>query len=140
MRNTILTKRIAMMCILMATLGINLLATDVAAAEDDHGLPNATLEIHGEMKTGKPVTAVFDLKEYTVPNGSYTSINVRTSKSSSGEKPVVKTGYPSTTLLFATPGTYELHFILNEVSKPSCGGVNAKLLLETTRTLTISAP
>ena len=140
MKNTIQTKLIAMMCILTAILGINLLATDVAAADDDRGLPDATLEIQGEMKTGKPITAVFDLKGYTIPNGSYTSINVRTRKSPSGEKPVVKIGYPSTTLLFATPGTYELHFILNEVSKPSCGGVNAKLLLETTRILTISAP
>jgi len=140
MKNTILTKKVAMMCILMATLGINLLATGVAAAEDDRGLPNATLELHGEMKTGKPIVAVFDLKGYTIPNGSYTSINVRTRKSPSGEKPEVKTGYPSTTLLFATPGTYELRFILNEVSKPSCGGVNAKPLLETTRILTISAP
>lgn len=140
MKNTILTKLIVMVCILMATFGINLLATDIAVAGDDRGLPDATLEIHGEMKTGEPITAVFDLKGYTIPNGSYTSINVRTRKSPSGEKPEVKTGYPSTTLLFATPGTYELHFILNEVSKPSCGGVNAKVLLETTRTLTISAP
>jgi hypothetical protein len=107
------------------------------AALAQGGPDGAVLEIRGEMRAGSAITALFDLKGYTLPAGSYPSVNVRTIASSSGDQPAVKAGYPETTLTFATPGTYELRFILNEVSKPSCGGVDARLLLEAVRVFTI---
>jgi hypothetical protein len=108
------------------------------AALAQGGPEGAALEIRGDMRAGSPITALFDLKGYALPAGAYPSVNVRTIASSSGDQPVVKAGYPTTTLTFATPGTYELRFILNEVSKPSCGGVDARPLLEAVRVLTIT--
>ena len=96
------------------------------------------MNVSGELRTGQPVTVLFDLKGYEIPNGSYTSINVRFAAKPEGPKPEVKTGYPRTTLFFPTPGTYRITFILNEVSKPSCGGVNAKTLMEKTIELHIA--
>lgn len=87
---------------------------------------------------GHPVKAIYDLKGYAIPNGSYASINVRFDQKPDGANPLVKAGYPETILTFHTPGNYRITFILNEVSKPSCGGVNAIALLEETVDLFIS--
>lgn len=114
------------------------LAGPALAAEQGAVPPGAELHIRGELRTGRPVKAVFDLKGYRIPAGSYASINVRFGHGPDGRPPEVKTGYPETGLVFHTPGTYSATFILNEVSKPSCGGVNAETLLEKTIELQVS--
>ncbi|AMK10228.1 hypothetical protein [Pseudodesulfovibrio indicus] len=93
-------------------------------------VPDAELAITGELRAGTPVRAFFDLKGYVLPSGAYASVNVRFTKRPDGPEPRVRTGYPETLLTFPGPGDYAMVFILNEVSKPSCGGVNAKTLLE----------
>jgi hypothetical protein len=109
---------------------------DVALADGaTAGLRGAVLDIPAVVKSGTQVRAVFDLDGYEIAKGSYASINVDVLKSPAGQGPTVRTGYPATVLTFHVPGTYELRFILNEISKPSCGGVNARLLLETTATV-----
>lgn len=113
-------------------------AVPSVAAEQTGAVPGADVSIPGELRANQPVTAVFDLKGYVVPDGSYASINVRFVQKPDGIEPKVKTGYPETRLLFNAPGYYRVTFILNEVSKPSCGGVNAKLLLEKTIELQIT--
>lgn len=124
---------IPLMACLLLMVSALALATPAPAAEP-------TLEIRGGLTTGSDVRVVYDLKGYAISTGSYASINVRTLAAPSGATPKVKPGYPVTVLTFDAPGTYELRFILNEVSKPSCGGVDARQLLDVTRTLTIAAP
>ena len=96
------------------------------------------LKISGELRVDQPVKAVFDLKGYTIPNGAYASINVRFLQKPGDAEPKVKTGYLETLLVFQNAGRYRITFILNEVRKPSCGGVEAKALLEETIELGIS--
>ncbi|QGY40464.1 hypothetical protein GM415_10110 [Pseudodesulfovibrio cashew] len=109
-----------------------------ALAAESGVASDAELEVSGELRVGQPVTAAFDLKGYRISTGAYASINVRFEQKPDGIDPKVKTGYPKTILFFNTPGAYRITFILNEVSKPSCGGVNAKPLLEKTIELLIS--
>jgi hypothetical protein len=123
---------------LLAVLCV-LRSADVAWADGaTAGLPGAVLEIPAVVKSGTPVQAVFNLAGYGIATGSYASINVDVLESPTGKGPTVRTGYPATILTFPVPGTYALRFILNEISKPSCGGVNARLLLETTATVNVT--
>lgn len=101
-------------------------------------VPDGELTVSGHRRVGSPVKAIFDLKGYTLPPGSYTSVNVRFARRPDGPEPKVRPGYPETILEFSRPGTYRLVFILNEVSKPSCGGVNARTLMETEVELTVA--
>lgn len=109
-----------------------------ASIAGDQAVPGAELHINGDLRAGQPVTVRFDLKGYALPGGSYSSINVRFLTKPDGAEPKVRAGYPETSLVFDIAGTYQVTFILNEVSKPSCGGVNAKTLLEKTVELSIS--
>ena len=99
---------------------------------------DAALNVGGALRTGLPVKAVFDLKGYELPAGSYASINVRFLQRPEGEEPKVMPGYPETTMVFHVPGLYRMTVILTEISKPSCGGVNARPLLEKSIELRIS--
>lgn len=108
--------------------GLLLFSSQSARAEG--AIDDAQVVMPKELPVGQAVTAFFDLKGYELPSGSYASINLKYLARPEGEKPMVRTGYPKTGLTFRTPGTYRILFILNEVSKPSCGGVDAKLLLE----------
>jgi hypothetical protein len=101
------------------------------------GRKNARLLISGERIVGAPLVATFELGGYTVPEGMYASINIDVEKQPEGKKPKIQTGYPQSRLLFLVPGTYELRFRLNRISKSSCGGVDAILLLEQTEVLEI---
>ena len=123
---------------LLLFVGAILFAGPVVAAKQSGAVADAELKVIGELRTGQPVTVLFDLKGYEIPKGSYSSINVRFLAEPEGPEPKVKTGYPRTTLFFLIPGIYRITFILNEVSKPSCGGVNAKTLLENTIELQIA--
>lgn len=115
---------------LLALVCAFLSAFPAFAVERNEGVPGAEVRVQGSLLTGQPVTAYFDLKGYSIPNGSYASVNIRFEKKPSGVEPKVSAGYPESVLVFKNPGTYHLTFIINEVSKPSCGGVEAKLLLE----------
>ena len=123
---------------LLLFVGVILFAGSVWATGQSGAVADAELNVSGELRTGQPVSILFDLKGYKIPNGSYTSINVRFAAMPEGPEPKVKTDYPRTTLFFRTPGTYRITFILNEVSKPSCGGVDAKMLMEKTIELHIA--
>lgn len=97
----------------------------------------ARLTIDGDRVVGAQLVATFEMGGYEVPEGMYASINVDVENRPEGGKPDIQTGYPRTRLVFHVPGTYELRFRLNQVSKSSCGGVEAVPLLETTQVLEI---
>lgn len=125
--------------ILLIVLALNM--TGAARAGEtpsqSKGLENARLLISGERIVGAPLVATFEMGGYTVPEGMYASINIDVEKQPEGKKPEIQTGYPQSRLLFLVPGTYELQFRLNQISKSSCGGVDAILLLEKTEVLEI---
>lgn len=114
------------------------LASPAPAGAQQPLVPDGEVRISDDLALNQPVIATFDLKGYELPAGTYASINVRFPAAPNGPRPSVKTGYPQTTVRFHTPGTYRVTLILNQVSKPSCGGVDATLLLEETVELTIS--
>ena len=80
--------------------------------------------------TGSTVKVTFDLKGYTIPTGSYLSVNVRPLGEAEEKDLTVKAGYPDTLVVFHKAGLHRARFILTEISKPSCGGVDARPLLE----------
>jgi len=125
--------------ILLIVLALNM--TGVALAGDtpsqSKGEENARLVIAGERIVGAPLFATFEMGDYKVPEGMSASINIDVEKRPEGKKPEIQTGYPQSRLHFLVPGTYELRFRLNQISKSSCGGVNAILLLEKTEVLDI---
>jgi len=98
---------------------------------------DARLTIAGDRVVGAQLVATFEMGGYEVPEGMYASINVDVEKRPEGGKPDIQTGYPRTKLVFNVPGTYELRFRLNQISKSSCGGVDAVPLLETTQIIEI---
>jgi hypothetical protein len=114
-----------------------ILPAQVRAAEPSPP-PDATLALRGELRVEQPVEALFDLKGYEIPMGSYASIKVIFIDKPDGPEPTVRTGYPRTTITFHQPGEYQIGFLLNEVTKGSCGGVLAKNLLEAQRTLVVT--
>jgi hypothetical protein len=119
-----------------------LLLTGVTLAAEtpsqDKGRADARLTIAGDRVVGAQLVATFEMGGYEVPEGMYVSINVDVMKRPEGKRPDIQTGYPRTRLVFNAPGTYELRFRLNQISKSSCGGVDAVLLLETTQVLEIA--
>lgn len=104
-----------------------LYAGPASAAEE--AVPRGEVSITGALRTGEPVTAVFDLKDYAFPIGTSISVNVRF-RESPDAAPKIRPGYPETIMEFPAPGTYHATFILNEIRKCSCGGVEARLLME----------
>ena len=123
-------------------LMVALLMPGAALAADnplqDRGKAEAArLTIAGDRVVGSQLVATFEMGGYEVPEGMYASINVDVEKRPEGGKPDIRTGYPHTRLVFNVPGTYELRFRLNQISKSSCGGVDAVPLLETTQTFVI---
>lgn len=123
---------------LAVVLCLLLLPGPSSAGGPKGAVPDAGLTVTGDLRVDSPVKALFDLKGYEIPQGTYASVNVRFTRKPDGPEPWVRSGYPETVLTFQVPGTYSMVFILNEVSKPSCGGVNAKTLLETEVELTVS--
>ena len=130
MKNRYLTLRLLFVFGLLAVTGACFFSTRALAGQQRTGVAGAEVRIVGDLKAGQPVKAEFDLKGYQIPRGSYASINVKYLQRPDGNMPWIVTGYPETTMTFHTPGKYRLLILLNEVSKPSCGGVNAKTLLE----------
>jgi hypothetical protein len=99
---------------------------------------NGDVTLPATPQVGQTVQAVFDLKGYKIPTGAYTSINVEFPDKPEGSRPQVRPGYPQTALTFDKAGAYRITFILNEISKPSCGGVNARQLLEKEISVTVA--
>ncbi|MGE4505456.1 MAG: hypothetical protein AB7D51_08925 [Desulfovibrionaceae bacterium] len=81
-------------------------------------------------QAGRPVRLVFDLKGHALATGAYAAVNLDFPERPEGERPKVRPGYPETVVVFAVPGSYLVHATLHEVVKPSCGGVEAKKLLD----------
>ena len=130
MKNRCTTLRLLFVVGLLAVAGSAFFPAQALAGDQRAGIAGAEVHIVGDLKTGQPVKAEFDLKGYRIPRGSYASINVKYLQRPDGNMPWIVTGYPETVMTFHTPGTYRLLILLNEVSKPSCGGVDAKTLLE----------
>jgi hypothetical protein len=112
-------------------------AVPAAAEQAQSGISGAELLIEGPLRVGHRVTARFDLKGYEIPAGAYASVNPAFLERPEGERPQIIPGYPETVMIFRAPGTYRLFFILSEVTKSSCGGVDARTLLESERELVI---
>lgn len=130
--------RIFQILLIMLTLNVTgpVLAGDTRAQTGTKDA-NPGLTIAGDRIVGAPLVATFEMGDYTVPEGMYASINIDVEKRPEGKKPEIQTGYPNSRLLFTVPGTYELRFRLNQISKSSCGGVDAIPLLEKTEVLEI---
>jgi hypothetical protein len=107
-----------------------LLSVPASAGQTRSAVPGGEVRMIGPLKTGQPVKAVFDLKGYELPAGTYAAINVEFPVRPEGAKPEVRPGYPETVMTFAEPGTYRVLLLLNQISKGSCGGVSAKPLIE----------
>ena len=129
--------RIFQIALVMLALGMTGTALAGDAPSQTSGQKSRRLVIAGERIVGAPLMAIFEMGDYNVPEGMYASINIDVEKRPEGAKPEIQTGYPQSRLLFTVPGTYELRFRLNQVSKSSCGGVDAILLLEKTEVLDI---
>lgn len=130
--------RIFQIFLIMLTLNMTGLAlADDTPAQTGTMKENATLTIAGDRIVGTTLVATFEMGDYKVPEGMYASINIDVEKQPKGKKPQIQTGYPQSRLLFPAPGTYELRFRLNQISKSSCAGVDAVLLLEKTEVLEI---
>jgi hypothetical protein len=123
--------------LIMLTLNMTAVALAGDTPSQSKGEENARLVIAGDRIVGAPLVATFEMGDYTVPEGMYASINIDVEKQPEGKKPKIQTGYPQSQLLFLVPGTYGLRFRLNQISKSSCGGVEAILLLEKTEILEI---
>lgn len=133
--------RIFQLLLIMLTLNMTGLALASDSPARAKGMEeNATVVIAGDRIVGAPLVATFEMGDYKVPEGMYASINIDVEKRPEGIKPEIQTGYPKSRLLFSVPGTYELRFRLNQISKSSCGGVDALLLLEKTEVLEILSP
>jgi hypothetical protein len=125
--------------VLLALLLVSALHPVAHAAETGKAKKDdaSHIAVQGALVTEQPVRVVFNLGDYTVPQGAYTSINIAVIEAPQGGKPSVQSGYPASTITFHAPGTYTLEFVLNEVRKPSCGGVLLNPLLEERRTFRI---
>ncbi len=102
------------------------LALQPLTAEAEEAVPNASMHVSGVLKSGLPVTLTFDLGGYEVPQGQYTSINIRFLSKPDATTPSVLPGYPESQITFHAPGSYTFDVILSQISKSSCGGVDSK--------------
>lgn len=108
-----------------------------ARAEGATGAQGGLLVLYGPRAVGERLTASFDLGDYSVPVGQSVAINVDVLESPEGPRPRIVPGYPRTSMVFETPGKYVLTFRLSQIGKSSCGGVEARPLLERTETIEI---
>ena len=110
----------------------------LAAGNQTAGGQGGRLVIEGPRTVGAQLTAAFDLGDYEVPSGQSVAINVDIYEKPEGPFPRIIPGYPRTSMVFETPGTYVLNFRLNQICKTSCGGVAARPLMEKTETIVIA--
>jgi len=96
------------------------------------------LAIEGPRTVGSQLIVAFDLGDYIAPPGHFVAINVAILEGPEGSRPRIVPGYPETSLAFEVPGRYVLTFRLSQISKSSCGGVDALPLLEKTEVLEIA--
>lgn len=108
-----------------------------AAGNQTAGEEGGRLVIEGPRTVGAQLTAAFDMGDYEVPSGQSVAINVDIYEKPEGPFPRIIPGYPRTSMVFETPGTYVLNFRLNQICKTSCGGVAARPLMEKTETIDI---
>lgn len=116
--------------LLLALFILSAFTAPALAASGGATIIEADIRMQGEARVGQPVTFTFDLKGYHLPIGAYASVNVRHISLPDEQKPAVKAGYPNTIMTFPASGTYRFSLILNEITKPSCGGVEAKKLVD----------
>ena len=122
---------VIVMCVGMSSLAL-------AAGNQTAGGEGGRLAVEGPRTVGAQLTASFDMGDYEVPSGQSVAINVDVFESPEGPRPRIVPGYPRTSLIFETPGTYVLSFLLNQICKTSCGGVAARPLMEKTETIEIA--
>jgi hypothetical protein len=116
-------------CLLVTLLWVGVAGTAFAEG--------GRLVIEGPRTVGAQLTVAFDMGDYRVPSGHFVAINVAILESPEGPRPRIVPGYPETSLVFEVPGRYVLTFRLSQISKSSCGGVEARELLERTEVLEI---
>jgi hypothetical protein len=109
-----------------------------AAGNQTAGEEGGRLTIEGPRIVGAQLTAAFDMGDYEVPSGQSVAINVDIYEKPEGPFPRIIPGYPRTSMIFETPGTYVLNFRLNQICKTSCGGVAARPFMEKTETIDIA--
>ena len=123
-----------LMIVMLAGMAGSALAAGNQTAEGK----GCRLIIEGPRTVGAQLTAAFDMGDYEVPPGQSVAINVDIFENPEGPRPRIIPGYPRTSMIFETPGTYVLNFRLNQICKTSCGGVAARPLMEQTETINIA--
>jgi hypothetical protein len=124
--------------LLIIVMFLGMAGTALAAGNQTAGGEGGRLVIEGPRTVGAQLTAAFDMGDYEVPPGQSVAINVDVYESPEGPSPRIIPGYPRTSMVFETPGTYVLNFRLNQICKTSCGGVAARPLMEKTETIDIA--
>jgi hypothetical protein len=122
--------RMRLFCLFMVLLWVGVAGTAFA----DGG----RLVVEGPRTVGSQLTVAFDMGNYIVPSGHFVAINVAILESPEGPRPRIVPGYPKTSLVFEVTGRYVLTFRLSQISKSSCGGVDALPLMERTEVLEIA--
>jgi hypothetical protein len=77
---------------------------------------------------GEAVILTFVLDPAKPPVGFFLSVNmnlIQSPESAKVKKPEILTGFPETTAVFRTPGTYRYAVMVSLIAKSSCGGVKA---------------
>lgn len=124
-------------CLLVTFLCVSMGGPVFADGDNATGPGDGRLVIEGPRNVGAQLNVTFDMGDYRVPTGQSVAINVDVLESPAGPAPRIVPGYPKTSMVFEVPGRYVLTFRLNQVFKPSCGGVEARELLERTEVMVI---
>ena len=90
---------------------------------------------------GEAVTLSFTLDPAKPPEGFFLSVNMnllQSPESAKVKKPEILTGFPETTAVFRTPGTYRFRIVVSLIAKSSCGGVKADTIFNGDARINIS--
>jgi hypothetical protein len=136
--------------ILAVMLGVaSLQPGDVRAVDpvpQSSPLPNRSYKAqlkHDQLTgaVGKAVTLSFTLDPAKPPEGFFLSVNMnllQSPESAKVKRPEILTGFPETTAVFRTPGTYRFKVIVSLIAKSSCGGVKADTIFDGEARINIS--
>ncbi len=90
---------------------------------------------------GEAVTLSFTLDPAKPPEGFFLSVNMnllQSPKPAKEKKPEILTGFPETSAVFRTPGSYRYTVIVSLIAKSSCGGVKTDTIFNGEARINIS--
>ena len=90
---------------------------------------------------GEALTLSFTLDPAKPPEGFFLSVNMNLLESpeyAKVKKPEILTGFPETSAVFRTPGSYRYAVVVSLIAKSSCGGVKADTIFKGEARINIS--